>query len=112
MTQKCDECNKGVLQEKEVEYVILGQKLGIFPALVCSHCGETLFLGESFELIEKKAKEKGVWGIAAKTRIGTSGNALDVKLPKQIVDFLHLKKGQEVIIEPIDEKRFQVGIIK
>ena len=52
-----------------------------------------------------------VWGIAAKTRIGTSGNALDVKVPKAIVNFLKLRKGQEVIIEPIDEKRFQVGII-
>lgn len=111
MTQ-CDECGKGILKEKEVDYTILGKKIGKFPALVCTNCNETVFLGETFALIEKKAKELGLWGIAAKTRIGTSGNALDVKIPKQLVEFLHLEKGQEVLIEPIDEKKFQVAVIE
>lgn len=109
--EKCDECSKGTLQQKEVDYVLLGQNLGKFPALVCNFCDETTFLGETFELIEKKAKEKGILGIAAKTRIGTSGNDLDVKLPKSLVNLLKLKEGQEVLIEPIDEKKFQVGIL-
>ncbi|MEK6951185.1 MAG: hypothetical protein AABX13_05685 [Nanoarchaeota archaeon] len=63
------------------------------------------------KLVEKKARERGLWGIAAKTRIGTSGHALDVKLPKSIVSFMHLQKGQEVLIEPLDEKRFQVAVV-
>ncbi|MBI2668637.1 hypothetical protein HYX14_02230 [Candidatus Woesearchaeota archaeon] len=108
---KCDECGKGMLRESKVDYILLGQNLGKFDALVCDHCQETIFLGETLDLIEQKAKEKDLWGIAAKTRIGTSGNALDVKLPKQIVNFLHLKKGQEVLIEPIDQKKFQVAIM-
>ena len=110
--EKCDECGKGVLKEKEVDYILLGKKIGKFQAMVCTHCNETLFLGETFAAIEKKAKELGLWGIAAKTRIGTSGNALDVKLPKQVVEFLKLKKGQQVLIEPLDEKRFQVAVIE
>lgn len=108
---KCDECNKGELKSRAVDYVLLGQNLGKFNALVCNYCNETIFDGEALELIEKKAKQEGLWGIAAKTRIGTSGNALDVKLPKTIVHFLELKKGQEVIIEPIDKKKFQVAIV-
>ncbi len=110
--EKCDECGKGILKEKQVEYTVLGKKIGKFTALVCTSCNETIFLGETFALIEKKAKELGLWGIAAKTRIGTSGNALDVKLPKQIVEFLKLKKGQEVLIEPVDEKRFQIALLE
>lgn len=109
--EKCDECGKGTLKREKVDYVLLGQNLGVFNALVCDECHETIFTGEVFEHIERKAKEKGLWGIAAKTRIGTSGNALDVKIPKQLVDFLKLKKGQEVVLEPIDQKRFQVAIV-
>ncbi len=107
--EKC-ECG-GKLERKKVDYLLLGKNLGKFDALVCALCNETLFEGHTFSSIEKIAREKGLWGIAAKTKIGTSGNALDVKLPKSLVGFLKLHKGQEVLIEPIDERRFQVGII-
>ncbi len=109
--KRCDECGKGTLQEKKVEYTLLGRNLGKYLALVCTHCQETIFSGETFEHIEKKARELGIWGLAAKTRIGTSGNALDVKLPKPIVEFMQLQKGQEVLIEPLDERRLQVNIV-
>lgn len=110
--QKCDECEKGNLREKKVDYVLLGQHLGLFDALVCDRCKETIFLGETFDIIEKKARENGLWGIAAKTRIGTSGNALDVKFPKPIVEFMHLKKGQEVFIEPVNENIVQIAVVR
>ena len=108
---KCDECEKGTLHEKKVDYILLGQNLGKFNALVCNTCNETIFTAETFKAVEQIAREKGLWGLAAKTRIGTSGNALDVKLPKSIIDFMHLEKGQEVCIEPLDQKRFQVNVI-
>ncbi len=106
----CDECKKGKMQKKKVEYKLLGVSLGTFDAQVCSFCEETLFESKAFKEIEKAAKEKGVWAMAAKTRIGTAGNALDVRLPKQLVEFLNLRKGQEVVIEPLDKTRFQVII--
>ena len=84
---QCDECNKGTLQHKKVDYVLLGVNLGKFEALVCSSCGETIYDGETFKQIEKIAKQKGIWGISGKTTIGTSGNALDVKLPKALIEF-------------------------
>ncbi len=105
---KCDECNKGELKQKEMDYVLLGVNLGKFPALVCTNCGEIIFEGQTMSKIEEIAKQKGLWGLAAKTRIGTSGNALDVKLPKALVKFFQLKKGRDVIVEPIDKRRFQV----
>ncbi|MBI2671526.1 hypothetical protein HYX16_01190 [Candidatus Woesearchaeota archaeon] len=108
--EKCDECKKGFLKHEKIDYKLLGVSLGNFDALVCSFCGETLFEGRTFKLIEKAAKAKRLWGLNAKTRIGTAGNALDVRLPKAITQFLNLKKGQEVIIEPLDKKRFQVTL--
>ncbi len=109
--EACPECETGKLQKKKTDYILLGQNLGSFDALICSKCDEKIFTGEALTLIEKKAKQKGLWGLSARTKIGTSGNALDVKLPKAIVDFLKLKKGQEVLIEPINEKEFRVDIV-
>lgn len=99
------------MTSKKTEYVLLGEKLGTFDAQVCS-CGQTIFEGSEFEKIEVAAKKKGVFGIAraVRTTIGTSGNALDVRLPKPLSEFLQLHKGQEVVIEPVDKKRFQVSI--
>ena len=109
--QTCDECQKGKMIKKQVDYLLLGISLGKFDAFVCSSCGETVFSGSTFVEIEKKAKAKGIWGISAKTRIGTSGNALDVKLPKSLVGFMNLKKGQEVIIEPTTRKKLEITIV-
>ncbi len=67
--------------------------------------------GHVSEQIEKKAKELGVWALARKTRIGTSGSSLDVKLPKQIADFLGLKKGQEVVIEPVKKNKIEITVM-
>ena len=108
--EKCDECNKGRKIKKKVDFILLGTNLGKFDASVCDSCGETLFEGKTMGLIEGNAKKAGLFGIAAKTRIGTSGNALDVKIPKSIINFFGLKKGQEVCIEPIDKTKFQVAI--
>ena len=91
-------------------YSVLVVYATAFDALVCNSCGQTLYEGTTLEAIEVAAKEKGLWNLAAKTTIGTSGNALDVKLPKSIIDFVKLKKGQNVIIEPIDQKRLQVTV--
>ncbi|MBI3032620.1 hypothetical protein HYY69_04040 [Candidatus Woesearchaeota archaeon] len=108
---QCDECNKGTLQHKKADYVLLGINLGKFDALVCSSCSEVIYTGDTFKEVEKIAKQKGLWGISGRTKIGTSGNALDVKLPKSLIEFHNLKRGQEVVIEPIDKRRFQVIVI-
>jgi hypothetical protein len=111
MTMKCYNCEKAKLQKKKVEYKQFGISLGMFDALLCSNCNETVFEGRVSEHIEKKAKEKGVWGLSRKTKIGTSGTALDIKLPKHIAEFFHLKKGQEVIIEPSGQNKIEITLI-
>ncbi len=108
---KCIACKNGEMVKKKIEYTQLGHSFGKFDAFFCTQCGETLFEASVSEQIEKKAKELGVWGLAKKMRIGTSGSSLDVKLPKSIVDFLKLKKGQEVIIEPKEKNKLEITII-
>jgi len=108
---KCISCEKGEMLKKKIEYIQCGYSFGKFDAFICSQCGEALFEGSASEQIEKKAKELGVWGLAKKVRIGTSGSSLDVKLPKKIVDFLKLKRGQELIIEPKEKNKLELTLI-
>ncbi|MBU1005819.1 MAG: AbrB/MazE/SpoVT family DNA-binding domain-containing protein [Nanoarchaeota archaeon] len=54
--------------------------------------------------IEEAAKKKGIWGLGRKTKITQTGNSLAVRIPKQLADYLHLKRGEEVYISPKDNK--------
>ncbi|MBI2498611.1 YgiT-type zinc finger protein [Candidatus Woesearchaeota archaeon] len=103
--KKCYICNEGTLEKRKVDYFLLGENLGKFEAEVCNKCGEQFFDEEVDEQITKRAKEKGLWGIMAKTKIGQAGSTLDIRLPKKIIEFLDLKKGEEVIVYPEGKKR-------
>lgn len=108
---KCMTCEKGEMTKKKVEYNYLGQSLGWFDALVCPKCNETIFEGSVSLQIEQKAKALGLWGLARKSRVGTSGTSLDIKLPKQIAEFLGIKKGQEIIIEPRTKNKIEITMV-
>ena len=108
---KCVTCEKAEMVKKKVEYLSLGQSLGWFDALVCPKCNETLFEGSVSLQIEQKAKALGLWGLARKSRVGTSGTSLDIKLPKQIAEFLGIKKGQEIIIEPRTKNKIEITVV-
>ena len=108
---ECYKCEKGNFVKKKVDFVQFGISLGRFDALVCSVCEETVFEGAVSKQIEAKAKEAGIWGLARKTHIGTSGSSLDVKVPKAIAEILNLKKGQEVIIEPTAKNKIEITLV-
>ena len=108
---KCYECEKGYLTEKKMEYTKYDIFIGSYPAEVCNTCGEIFFDSDTVGKIEKKVKEKGLWGLATKTKIGTSGNALDVKLSKKLIEFAGVHQGQEVLIEPISKNKFEVTVL-
>lgn len=108
---QCYKCEKAKFEKRKVDFIQLGLHLGKFDALVCPLCNETVFEGKVSKLIEEKAKEAGIWGLARKTRIGTSGSSLDVKVPKAIADILQLRKGQEVLIEPTKKNKIEITVI-
>ena len=110
MKMKCTECRNGAYRKKKVRYVFLGENIGMFDALVCSRCGETLFESVASGQIEAEVKRRGLWGLRARSKVAKVGNALDVRIPKALADFLSLKKGKEVIIEPLDKSRLQIVV--
>ncbi len=105
---RCTNCNMGQYKKKKTKYSFLGEDIGVFEGLICSHCGETLFESAASDQIEQEVKRRGLWGLRARTKVSEVGNALDVRIPKSLARFLSLKKGREIILEPIDKNRLQI----
>jgi len=101
---KCPICEKGILKKTKERKIFYGVDLGEYPVEKCTKCGETFTDAEVMRKIEKIAKKKGIWGLAKKTKITRTGNSLAVRIPKNIVNFLKLKEGEEAYIHPEDHK--------
>ncbi len=105
---RCTNGTRGNCQKKNVPYGFLGESRGTFEGLVCNLCGETLCESAVSDSIESEVKRRGLWGLWARTKIAEVGNALDVRIPKSVAQFLSLQKGQEIIVEPIDRNTLQI----
>ncbi|MBI3034870.1 hypothetical protein HYY71_00975, partial [Candidatus Woesearchaeota archaeon] len=46
----------------------------------------------------------------AKTKVGKVGTTLDIRLPKKIINFLKLKKGEEITIYPETKNKLVISI--
>ncbi len=104
---KCDEC-RGKLVEKNVDFSLFGVLLGKFPAEVCTKCGEKVFTEATSDRIDAAAKEKGLWGLEAKTTVGKVGDSLDIRINKRIAEFVGLQKGQSVLVHPEGKNRIVI----
>ena len=102
--EKCYLCEKGDLEKKKVDYKLHGVSLGRFKAEVCSQCGELFFNENVSRKMTQIAKEKGLFGLEAETKITQAGNSLAIRIPKRIVDFMHLKKGSQTRLHPEVDK--------
>ena len=107
---ECPVCEKGRMLKKKSKYVYGDIDFGEYESLVCNKCEEIFFTEESSRLIEKKAKEIGVWGLEKESKISYSGNSIIVRIPKAIVDFMGLKKGEDILIHPEGKKKLVVTV--
>jgi hypothetical protein len=108
--KRCYLYNKGTLAKEKVPHTLFGEFIGNFPAEVCNACGEIFFDEKTPTRITAATKAKGLWGIGGRTKIGQAGSTLDIRLPKRIIEFLKLKKGEEVTIYPESKKRLIVEV--
>jgi len=104
---KCEEC-KGKIITKKVPFKMYGVNLGNFKAEVCTKCGEEVFDEEVSDEIEKITKEKGLYGLGAKTKVGVVGNSLDIRINKKIAEFCDMKKGEDVFVYPESKNKLTV----
>ncbi len=97
-------CEEGTLHEGKMKQYMFGVYLGEFEAEACDKCGEIFNDEDTTQKIEDIAKEKGIWGLGATTKITKTGNSLAVRIPKKIADYLNVKDGEEVFIHPEKDK--------
>ncbi len=103
-------CNKGNLAEKIVDYKEFGVSLGRYKGSICTNCGETFFDSEIAKKIQAKSKEFGLFGLAKKTKVAKVGNSLAIRIPKEIADFIKLRKEGEVRIIPKSQSELIISV--
>lgn len=106
---RCILC-KGNAKKKPVEYKEFGILLGKFNAYVCEKCGEIYFDEETADKIQQKSKELGLFGLAKKAKVAEIGNSIAIRIPKEIAEFLNLKKGKEVMIIPENKNEMHIEV--
>src|SRR3989344_569194 len=106
---RCIIC-KGNANKKLVEYKEFGILLGKFNAHVCEKCGEMYFDEETANKIQQKSKELGLFGLAKKVKVAEIGNSIAIRIPKEIAEFLNLKKGREVMIIPENKNEIRIEV--
>lgn len=102
---KCPICDKGNLNKEMIKVEHFGVYFGDYDGLKCDSCGESFLESEATEEVIQKAKEKGIFGIEARTKVAKSGNSLSIRIPKKIAEFLKLKKGKEIKMHPADKNK-------
>ncbi len=106
----CPVC-EGRLRRSRREYAYNDISLGEFEADVCQRCGEVFFTEAASDEIDRLARERGVWGIEARTKVSYSGNSLIVRIPKEVAEFMGLERGDGVRIHPEGKRRFVVELM-
>ena len=110
MLKKCPMCGEGSMTRKKVNEMMFGVNLGKFPAWVCNHCGESFTDESTTQAIVDSAKRKGIWGLGKKVRIVRSGNSLVIRIPKEVIDFMGLQKGQELFVHPESKSKVTIEV--
>lgn len=105
---KCPICNSRMKKTEET-FKIGTISLGKFEAEKCTKCSEVYFTESSSDAIDKKAKQLGLWGLSARTKISYSGNSIIVRIPRDISKFMNLTKGAEITTHPEGKHRLVIG---
>ncbi len=106
---RCVICG-GETVKKNVEHKEFGILLGNFKADVCKKCGEVYFDEDTAGKIQQKSKELGLFGLAKKAKVAVIGNSIAIRIPKEIAEFLNLKKGTEVMIIPEGKHELMINV--
>ena len=91
--------------------VIEGMNLGVLDIEYCPRCGEEYFPEETMEVVERKLKEHGLWGVQRKeATLWKSGGSVILRIPKDIAEQLNLKPDEKVSLYVEGKKKLIVDV--
>lgn len=83
----------GKVKWKRDKVIIDGIDCGILDVEYCDKCGEEYLPGDSMDIVEKKLKEAGLWGVKRKEiKFWKTGSSVTIRLPSELTKDLGLDK--------------------
>ena len=100
----------GELKRSVTEVEFFGIDFGVRKADVCIECGSEYLSQEVLEKVEAEVKRRGLFGLERRGRVVKSGNSLVIRIPKEIVESLKIKRDTPVIIYPSESKKLVIEV--
>lgn len=100
----------GRLKKSLTEVEFFGIDFGLKDAEVCTECGSEYLSQEVMEELEAEVRKRGLFGLEKRGRVAKSGNSLVIRIPKEIVKSLKLKRDLPITIYPSDSKKLIVEV--
>jgi hypothetical protein len=100
----------GKLRRSYSEVEFFGIDFGLKQASVCSECGSEYLTQEVMEEIEREVKKRGLFGLERRGRVTKSGNSLVIRIPKEIVDSLKIKRDLPIVIYPSEQRKLIIEV--
>ena len=78
----------------------------------CPKCKEEIFTSDQAEIARGKLKDTlpGFEAFKTRKKVAMIGNSFSIPIPKDVADFVHLKKGEEIRITVKSRNRLIVDI--
>ena len=100
----------GKLKTTFVEVEFFGIDFGVKRASVCTECGSEYLPQEVMEEVETEVKKRGLFGLERRGRVAKSGNSLVIRIPKEIVESLKIKRDLPIVIYPSELRKLIVEV--
>ena len=100
----------GKLKSSIVEVEFFGIDFGLKEADVCIECGSEYLSQDTMEEIEAEVKKRGLFGLERRARVVASGNSLVIRIPKEMVQSLRIKRDMPIVIYPAEKKKLVIEI--
>lgn len=100
----------GKLRKSVSEVEFFGIDFGIKPVNICTKCGSEYLSQEVMEEIEAQIKKRELFGLEKRGRVAKSGNSLVIRIPKEIVESLKIKRDLPLLIYPSERRKLVIEV--
>lgn len=101
----------GTLKKSHCEVEFFGINFGLKECEICTSCGSEYLSEEIMREVEEEVKAKKIFGLERKVKVSKSGNSLVIRIPKEIAEFMNLKKDALLRLFPVENKRLEVEVL-
>lgn len=101
----------GELKKAKVAVEFFSIDFGLKDAEVCTSCGSEYLDQETMREIEKKVKEKNIFGLERKVSVTKSGNSLVIRIPPEIAEYLGIHYKSIVQLFPVDKDKLEIKVV-